>query len=168
MNPVSGQALLELVILALPVAAIAWSVTHEELFRELHDYCVERSRRADGLLARKFFYSSPASIASATTWRPAGCCSRASRCCTATGADTSSRGLRLSGSSNHHIARVRTAEAGHPQRTAGHQPERSRQQKGRRPQGQLRPRLHYDTRRGVVKFRPISTFNLTAPLFTLI
>ena len=44
MNPVSGQVLLELVILALPVAAIAWTVTHEELFRELHDYCVERSR----------------------------------------------------------------------------------------------------------------------------
>ena len=56
MNPVSGQVLLELVILALPVAAIAWTVTHEELFRELHDYCVERSRLGTNLVARKFFY----------------------------------------------------------------------------------------------------------------
>jgi len=56
MNPVSGQVLLELVILALPVAAIAWTVTHEELFRELHDYCVERSRRGTSIIGRKFFY----------------------------------------------------------------------------------------------------------------
>lgn len=56
MNPVSGQVLLELVILALPVAAIAWTVTHEELFRELHDYCVERSRVGTSIIGRKFFY----------------------------------------------------------------------------------------------------------------
>ena len=56
MNPISGQVLLELVILALPVAAIAWTVTHEELFRELHDYCVERSRVGTSIVARKFFY----------------------------------------------------------------------------------------------------------------
>ena len=56
MNHISGQVLLDLAILALPVAAIAWTVTHEELFRELHDYCVERSQRADSIVARKFFY----------------------------------------------------------------------------------------------------------------
>src|SRR5436190_23497703 len=56
MDPVTGQTLLELVILALPVAAIAWTVTHEELFRELHDYCVGRSKRDHGVLSRKFFY----------------------------------------------------------------------------------------------------------------
>ena len=56
MNEVSGADLLTLLILALPVAAIAWTVTHEELFRELHDYCVERSETAKRLAARKFFY----------------------------------------------------------------------------------------------------------------
>jgi hypothetical protein len=56
MTPVTGQQLLQLFILALPIAAIAWTVTHEELFRELHDYCVARSQNAGGLLARKFFY----------------------------------------------------------------------------------------------------------------
>jgi hypothetical protein len=48
--------LLKLFILAMPTAAIAWTVTHEELFRELHDYCAGRSQRAASLLARKFFY----------------------------------------------------------------------------------------------------------------
>lgn len=41
---------------AIPISAIAWTVTHEEVFRELHDYCVGRSRTARSLLVRKFFY----------------------------------------------------------------------------------------------------------------
>ena len=56
MNDVTAAVLLKLLVLALPVAAIAWAVTHEELFREIHDYCVERSTSARSLLARKFFY----------------------------------------------------------------------------------------------------------------
>ena len=46
MNDVTGGDLLTLLILALPVAAIAWTVTHEELFREFHDYCLDRSQKA--------------------------------------------------------------------------------------------------------------------------
>ena len=46
MNDVTGADLLTLLVLALPVAAIAWTVTHEELFREVHDYCVDRSEKA--------------------------------------------------------------------------------------------------------------------------
>jgi hypothetical protein len=42
--------------LALPVACVAWTVTHEEIFREPREYCVERSQNAKSLLARKFFY----------------------------------------------------------------------------------------------------------------
>jgi hypothetical protein len=53
---VTGNDLLKLLILALPVAAIAWAVTHEELFRELHDYCTERSQKSTSLPTRKFFY----------------------------------------------------------------------------------------------------------------
>jgi hypothetical protein len=45
-----------LFILALPVACVAWTVTHEEVFREPREYCVERSQNAKSLLARKFFY----------------------------------------------------------------------------------------------------------------
>jgi hypothetical protein len=56
MNTVTGQNLLELFILALPIAAIAWTVTHEDLFREIHDYCMNRSQDAKPMLARKFFY----------------------------------------------------------------------------------------------------------------
>ena len=40
-------------ILAFPVASVAWVVTHEEIFRE---QCATRSRTASSLLQRKFFY----------------------------------------------------------------------------------------------------------------
>ncbi|CAN5465441.1 hypothetical protein BH09BAC3_BH09BAC3_16130 [soil metagenome] len=45
-----------LFILALPVACIAWTVTHEEIFAEPHAYCVKRSKESKSLLTRKFFY----------------------------------------------------------------------------------------------------------------
>jgi hypothetical protein len=56
MKAVAGSDLLTLLVLALPVAAIAWTVTHEELFREFHDYCETRSEKAKSFAARKFFY----------------------------------------------------------------------------------------------------------------
>jgi hypothetical protein len=45
-----------LFVLAVPIACVAWTVTHEEIFREPRQYCVDRSRNAPGLLQRKFFY----------------------------------------------------------------------------------------------------------------
>lgn len=42
--------------LALPVACVAWTVTHEEVFREPREYCERKSRECKSLLARKFFY----------------------------------------------------------------------------------------------------------------
>ena len=56
MTEVSGADLIALLILALPVAAIAWTVTHEEIFREFKDSCVRRSENAASLPVRKFFY----------------------------------------------------------------------------------------------------------------
>jgi hypothetical protein len=56
MNEVPGGDLVTLLILALPVAAISWTVTHEELLRELRDYCVGRSQSGKSLAVRKFFY----------------------------------------------------------------------------------------------------------------
>jgi hypothetical protein len=45
-----------LFLLAIPIACIAWTVTHEEVFREPREYCVEKSQRCKKLLQRKFFY----------------------------------------------------------------------------------------------------------------
>jgi hypothetical protein len=45
-----------LFILALPIACIAWTVTHEEVFREPREFCVKHSKNEKTLLARKFFY----------------------------------------------------------------------------------------------------------------
>jgi hypothetical protein len=60
MNPPdSSQWLLQLVwlaTLAIPVACIAWTVTHEEVFREPREYCTRRSESARGYFPRKFFY----------------------------------------------------------------------------------------------------------------
>jgi hypothetical protein len=51
-----GTQLLWLVVLAVPIAAVTWAVTHEEVFREPREYCARRSQRAPGLWERKFFY----------------------------------------------------------------------------------------------------------------
>ena len=48
--------LIWLFVLALPVASIAWTITHEEIFREPRDFCTRRSQRASSLAQRKFFY----------------------------------------------------------------------------------------------------------------
>jgi hypothetical protein len=52
-----GTQIVILFILAIPVASISWTVTHEEVFRELHQYCVDRSQKCRGLAQRKFFYA---------------------------------------------------------------------------------------------------------------
>jgi hypothetical protein len=51
-----NSPLASLFVLAIPVACIAWTVTHEELFREPRDRCVARSRTCKRMLSRKFFY----------------------------------------------------------------------------------------------------------------
>jgi hypothetical protein len=45
-----------LFVLALPVAAVAWTVTHEEVFREPREWCADRSRSSTSICARKFFF----------------------------------------------------------------------------------------------------------------
>ena len=45
-----------LFLLAIPIACVAWTVTHEEVFREPREYCSKRSATAKTLLVRKFFY----------------------------------------------------------------------------------------------------------------
>ena len=48
--------LLWLFVLAAPVACVAWTVTHEEVFKEFHAWCVRKSERCTHLYQRKFFY----------------------------------------------------------------------------------------------------------------
>ena len=40
----------------MPIATIAWTVTHEEVFREPRDYCLHRSQHDRSAVSRKFFY----------------------------------------------------------------------------------------------------------------
>ncbi|HSS77798.1 MAG TPA: hypothetical protein VLV54_13780 [Thermoanaerobaculia bacterium] len=60
MNPPDSSQwtlqILWLFVLAVPIACVAWTVTHEEVFKEPREYCAKRSRQARGLAARKFFY----------------------------------------------------------------------------------------------------------------
>jgi hypothetical protein len=48
--------IVQLLILTIPVAWAAWTLTQEEVFREVREYCVDRSRTCRRLVARKFFY----------------------------------------------------------------------------------------------------------------
>lgn len=45
-----------LFIMALPIACIAWTITHEEVFREPREYCERKSKSCSTLVQRKFFY----------------------------------------------------------------------------------------------------------------
>jgi hypothetical protein len=45
-----------LFIIAIPIASISWTVTHEEVFREPREWCVARSKTCRSLLQRKAFY----------------------------------------------------------------------------------------------------------------
>lgn len=45
-----------LLVLALPVACISWTVTHEEIFKELREFCERRGMGSHGVFTRKFFY----------------------------------------------------------------------------------------------------------------
>jgi hypothetical protein len=53
--PLSLQAAY-LFLLALPIASVAWTVTHEEVFREPRDWCKQRCETGRTVVARKFFY----------------------------------------------------------------------------------------------------------------
>lgn len=50
------RQLVLLFVLPIPIASIAWTVTHEDLFREFRDWCTAKSRSSRRLSSRKFFY----------------------------------------------------------------------------------------------------------------
>jgi len=51
-----GSQIIWLFVLGIPVACIAWTVTHEEVFREPRDFCQRASQQGPSLVRRKFFY----------------------------------------------------------------------------------------------------------------
>jgi hypothetical protein len=51
-----GEQMVGLLILGIPVACVTWTVTHEEVFRELREWLTDRSHNAARLYERKFFY----------------------------------------------------------------------------------------------------------------
>lgn len=50
------QQIIYLFILATPIASIAWSVTHEELFKELQEHCKKQCKTGRNIIRCKFFY----------------------------------------------------------------------------------------------------------------
>lgn len=51
-----GTQIVWLLVLAIPIASVSWTVTHEEIFREPRSYCERQSREAPNLFRRKFYY----------------------------------------------------------------------------------------------------------------
>lgn len=51
-----SDQIIYLFLLALAIACIAWTVTHEEFFREPREYCQKKAKEEKSLWRRKFFY----------------------------------------------------------------------------------------------------------------
>jgi hypothetical protein len=51
-----GQQASLLFLFAIPVACVSWTVTHEDIFRELREWLTARSKASRSILGRKFFY----------------------------------------------------------------------------------------------------------------
>lgn len=45
-----------LFLLSIPIACIAWTVTHEEIFKEPREFCIKKSKECKKIARRKFFY----------------------------------------------------------------------------------------------------------------
>ena len=54
--PSLGEQVAILFVLGIPIASVAWTVTHEEIFREPREWCVKKSRTCKSIFERKFFY----------------------------------------------------------------------------------------------------------------
>ncbi len=51
-----GAQIVWLLVLAIPVACVAWTVTHEEVFREPREFCQRKAQGSPKTYFRKFFY----------------------------------------------------------------------------------------------------------------
>ncbi len=48
--------ILWLFVLAIPIACISWTVTHEEIFKEPREFCISKSKECEKIYQRKIFY----------------------------------------------------------------------------------------------------------------
>jgi hypothetical protein len=53
--PLSEQ-IVYVFIIAIPIACVAWTITHEEIFREPREFCQRCSQTTRSAMTRKFFY----------------------------------------------------------------------------------------------------------------
>lgn len=51
-----GTQIIWLLLLAIPIACISWTVTHEEIFKEPREWCVKHSQNDKHIWSRKVFY----------------------------------------------------------------------------------------------------------------
>ena len=51
-----GMQTAYLFLLAIPVACISWTVTHEEVFREPQEFCKKYATEGHSFFTRKFFF----------------------------------------------------------------------------------------------------------------
>ena len=51
-----AEQVANLFLLAIPIACISWTVTHEELFKEPRDLCNQNAKKSSTIVKRKFFY----------------------------------------------------------------------------------------------------------------
>jgi hypothetical protein len=51
-----SQQIVWLFILAIPIASVSWTVTHEEVFREIREFFVSKVKHGENFFVRKFFY----------------------------------------------------------------------------------------------------------------
>src|SRR6476659_6835891 len=51
-----GYQIFGLFTIAIPIASVAWTGTHEEVFREPREWCEKKSKSCNKLIKRKFFY----------------------------------------------------------------------------------------------------------------
>jgi hypothetical protein len=60
------QQLIYLFVLAIPVASIAWTITHEEVIREFRETCQARAQNVGACISESSSICSLVSIASVT------------------------------------------------------------------------------------------------------
>ena len=51
-----GVQVIEMLLIAIPIASISWTITHEEVFREPREYCIRQSESHPNPVCRKFFF----------------------------------------------------------------------------------------------------------------
>jgi hypothetical protein len=51
-----SEQIVSLFLLAIPIACVSWTVTHEEVFSEPREFCKRKCGQGNHIVVRKFFY----------------------------------------------------------------------------------------------------------------